>query len=68
MIVHDRKTSCFILSILSTLESFDSELTSSDTQCVGNAIDVVEPRSNERDLQNALIVETSRSQPLVIGG
>ena len=35
---------------------------------VRNAIDVVEPRRDERDLQNSLVIETDCAQPLVIGG
>ncbi len=35
---------------------------------VGDTIDVVEPRSDERDLKNALVVEPDCSQSFVVRG
>src|SRR5207245_2704523 len=38
----------------------------SDAECIGNAINVVEPGSDERDLQDAFVVEASGAELLVI--
>jgi hypothetical protein len=35
-------------------------------QRIGHPIDVIEPRSNQRDLQDALIIEAGRSQSLMV--
>ena len=37
-----------------------------DPQRIGNTVDVVEPRSDQRDLQNAAIVKAGGSQTLVV--
>ena len=37
----------------------------SDSQCVGDPVDVVEPGGNERDLEDAPIVESHCPQPIV---
>jgi hypothetical protein len=37
-----------------------------DPERIGNSVDVVEPGSDQRDLQNAAIVETNGPQTLVI--
>jgi hypothetical protein len=42
------------------------DLLAAHAECVRYAVDVVEPRSDERDLQNRLIVEPDRAQALVI--
>jgi hypothetical protein len=41
-------------------------LISPHTQGVGHAIDVVEPRRDQCDLQDSLIIKTNPSQPLMI--
>src|ERR1041384_3747559 len=38
------------------------------TQRIGDSIVVVEPRGDECDLQNALIIKTGRAQPFMVGG
>ena len=50
------------------VEGFEvaNESFSADAQSIGHAIDVVKPRGNERDLQNALIVEADCAQTIVI--
>lgn len=42
------------------------DLIASDAQRIGDAIDIVEPRRDERDLQNCLIVKTGSPQPLMV--
>ena len=42
------------------------ELFPAHPERVRNAVDVVEPRGDQRDLENRLIVEASATQPLVI--
>src|SRR5437870_254742 len=41
---------------------------SSDAECVGDAVDVVEPGGYERDLKYGPVVEARGAQPLVVGG
>ena len=50
------------------VEGFEAanESLSADAQSIGHAIDVVKPRGDEGDLQNALIVKADRAQTLVI--
>src|SRR5919108_5844482 len=43
-------------------------LVAADAQRIGNAIDVVEPGRNQRDLQDAFVVETRGAQLFVIFG
>ena len=42
------------------------DLIPAHTQSIRHAIDVVEPGCDQGDLQNSLIIKTSRSQPLMI--
>src|SRR5678815_1617573 len=51
--------------ICADLRSFIS--TSSHAQRIRHAIDVVEPRRDERNLQNSLVIKTHRAQAVVIG-
>ena len=39
---------------------------SAHTQCIGDAIDVVEPRRNQSDLQDAFVVEPNGAQAIVV--
>ena len=40
----------------------------SNAQRIGDAVYVVEPRRDERDLKYSLVIETYGSESLVIGG
>ena len=42
------------------------ELVAADSECIGNAVDVVEPRSDKRDLKYSLIVKAGRPQVFMI--
>ncbi len=42
--------------------------TAPDAEGVGDAVDVVEPRGDERDLQDAAVVEAGPAQTLVVRG
>ncbi len=48
-------------------QAIDSPIPS-DTESVSHAIDVVEPRSNQRDLQNPAVIEACRPQALMVVG
>jgi hypothetical protein len=49
------------------LDSAESSITP-HPQRIGDTIDVIEPRRNQRDLQNGLIVKADRAQTFVIAG
>lgn len=44
----------------------ESGFISPDTQCIGDAVDVVEPGGDERDLQDSQILEAHFTQPGVM--
>jgi hypothetical protein len=47
---------------------FDPARLSSNSQRIRDAVDVVEPGRDQRDLKNAAIVEADGAQPIVIRG
>ena len=45
---------------------FGSDLVAADAERIGDSIDVVEPRRDQRDLQNPAVVESDAAQRLMI--
>jgi hypothetical protein len=43
------------------------ESVAAHSECIRDAVDVVEPRRDQRDLKNRPIVEAGVTQPLVVG-
>jgi hypothetical protein len=39
-----------------------------NSECIGNSVDIIEPRRDQGDLQDGTVVETGAPQPIVIQG